>query len=59
MTLKDAIKSLIDAKGLDILKSPISLNILSDYNAFEEYPSSRFVLKNIISEGYLQYLVNF
>ncbi len=56
MALKEAIKSLIEAKGLDILKSPMSLNILSDYNAFSEYPSSKNILRNIISEGYLDKL---
>ena len=34
MTLKEAIKTLIDAKGLDVFKTPMSLNILSDFNAF-------------------------
>lgn len=59
MTLKDAIKTLIDAKGLDVLKTPMSLNILSDFNAFEEYPASKNILKNIISEGYLDKIAFF
>lgn len=53
MTLKEALRHLVDAKGLNILSSPIVLNILSDYKAFDEYPCSKNILKNIISEGYL------
>lgn len=59
MKLKDAIQSLIETKGLNILKAPMSLNILSDYNAFSDYPSSKNVLKNIISEGYLDKIAFF
>lgn len=59
MTLKDALKTLIDAKGLNVLKSPVSLNILSDFNAFEEQPASKNILKNIISEGYLDKIAFF
>ena len=40
MNLSQAIKSLVEAKGLSILTSPMVLNILSDYNAFNEYPST-------------------
>ena len=59
MTLKEAIKTLIDAKGLDVFKTPMSLNILSDFNAFEEHPASKNILKNIISEGYLDKIAFF
>ena len=59
MTLKEAIKTLVDAKGLDILKTPMSLNILSDFNAFEEHPASKNILKNVISEGYLEKIAFF
>lgn len=53
MTLKEALQCLVDTKGLNILSSPIVLNILSDYKAFDEYPCSKNILKNVISEGYL------
>lgn len=59
MNLSQAIRSLVEAKGINILKSPLSINILSDYNAFNEYPSSKNILKNIISEGYLDKIVFF
>lgn len=54
MTLKEALRHLIESKGLKILSSPIVLNILSDYKAFDEYPCSKNILKNVISEGYLE-----
>lgn len=54
MNLSQAIKSLVEAKGLNILSSPIILNILSDYKAFDEHPCSKNILRNIISEGYLE-----
>lgn len=54
MTLSHAIKRLVEAKGVSILTSPMAINILSDYNAFCEYPSSKNILKNVISEGYLE-----
>lgn len=59
MTLSQAIRSLVEAKGLSILTSPMALNILSDYNAFSEYPSSKNILKNIIGEGYLEKIAFF
>ena len=59
MTLTEALKSLIDAKGLTILKSPMAINILSDYNAFSEHPSSKNILKNFIVEGYLEKIAFF
>ena len=59
MNLSQAIKSLVEAKGLSILTSPMALNILSDYNAFNEYPSSKNILKNVISEGYIEKIAFF
>ena len=59
MTLSEAIKSLVEAKSVSILTSPMALNILSDYNAFSEYPSSKNILKNVIYEGYLEKIAFF
>lgn len=59
MTLSEAIRSLVEAKGLSILTTPMALNILSDYNAFSEHPSSKNILKNIIAEGYLDKIAFF
>lgn len=50
MTLSHAIKRLVEAKGVSILTSPMAINILSDYNAFCEYPSSKNILKNLVDD---------
>lgn len=57
MKLKDAIISLVEDNGADVLKSPYLINILGDYNAFSEQPSSKNVLKNLQSEGYLNQIL--
>lgn len=54
MKLQEAIKSIIELKSTSILNNVLVLNILSDYNAFEEISSSKNVLKNVISEGYME-----
>lgn len=59
MTLSEAISTLIKAKGLTILSSPMALNILDDYKAFNEFPSSKNILKNLVSEGYLEKIAFF
>ncbi len=59
MNLKEALSTLIGGKGINILKTPLSLNILSDYKAFDEHPSSKNVLKAIIEEGYLEKIAFF
>lgn len=59
MTLSEAISTLIQTKGLTILSSPVVLNILDDYKAFNEFPSSKNILKNLISEGYLEKIAFF
>lgn len=58
MTLSEAIKSIVEAKGISILTSPTILNILSDYNAFNEYPSSKNILRTILGEGYMDKIVS-
>lgn len=59
MTLAEAIKCLVEEKGVSILTSPMALNILSDYKAFSGLPSSKNILKNVISEGFLEKIVFF
>lgn len=41
------------------MKTPIAINILCDYKAFEEHTSSKKILKNVISEGYLDKIAFF
>jgi hypothetical protein len=58
MELKEALKDLVSTNGTGVFKSSIFLNLLSDYNAFAEYPSSKNILRNIISEGYVDKLIH-
>lgn len=53
MKLGDSIKTIVDLKGTSILKNVLVLNILSDYNSFQEIPSAKNVMKHVISEGYM------
>ena len=54
MKLKEAISEILKLKDISILKNTLVLNLLNDYKAFEEYPSSKNVLKNIISEELME-----
>ena len=57
MKLQEAIKSVIVLKNNNILNNVLVLNILNDYNAFEDMMSSKNVFKNIITEGYMEKLL--
>lgn len=57
MNLTEALKTLIEVKGIDILKSPLSLNILSDYQAFDEIPASKNIIKMMIEQGIMKKIV--
>lgn len=53
MTFQEAIKSVINDFGKDIFTNVSVVNILSDYNGYEECKAFRIILRVIISEGYL------
>lgn len=53
MTFQEAIKTVINDFGKDILTNPSVVNILSDYNGYEESKAFKIILRIIISEGYL------
>lgn len=53
MTFQESITSVIKEFGKDILDNPSVVNILSDYNGYEESRAFRIILRIIISEGYL------
>lgn len=57
MTFQNAIISVINDFGKDILTNASLLNFLNDYNAFDESKSFRIILKNLISEGYLDQML--
>ena len=61
MNFQKAIVSVINDYGKDILLKSTVINILSDYNAFQESKAFKVILKHIISEGFLdqiQYIKN-
>ena len=47
MKLQEAIKMVIALKSTNILNNVLVINILNDYNAFEDISSSKNVFKNI------------
>lgn len=49
-----AVKDILDQLGVDTLEKKIFMNVLSDYAAFEEYPATKPVLKDVVTEGYGQ-----
>ena len=57
MTFQDAIISVINDFGKDILSNASLQNFLNDYNAFDESKAFRVILKNLISEGYLDQML--
>lgn len=52
--MNKALNQLINNKGYEFLKNPMIINILGDYNAFNEYHSSKFIFKTLVNEGYLE-----
>ena len=54
MTFQDAIISVINDFGKDIFTNVSVVNILSDYNGYEESKAFRIILRIIISEGYIE-----
>lgn len=58
MTLKEALKHIVLLNGKEELKSPRLINLLSDYNAFYEYPSMKYILKGMIGTGNMDALTN-
>ena len=58
MPLHEALREVVDREGKEILKDLRLINILDDYKAFEENPSSKFILKSIINEGYSKFILS-
>ncbi len=56
MTLKDALKHVVMLNGKEELKSHRLINLLSDYNAFYDYPSTKYILKGVIDAGFINLL---
>lgn len=57
MTFQEALISVINDFGKDILAKNSFVNILNDYNAYEESKAFKVILKNVVTEGYLDQLL--
>lgn len=57
MKLYEAIDSIIKEFGKEIVTNSRVVNIFGDYNAFEESKTFKVIIKNIISEGYMDQLM--
>ena len=57
MNFQEAIIAVINDYGKDILLKNTIVNILSDYNAFQESKAFKVILKHIISEGFLDQIL--
>lgn len=54
LKLHEAIKRIIDSDGANALLNAKIVNILSDFQAYKDEPSAKFILRIFISEGYAQ-----
>lgn len=57
MELHKAIKSVIETDGQEIVKDVRLVNILSDFQAFDAIPASKYILRAVIADGYSQKLL--
>lgn len=57
MELHKALKNIVNLSGVSILKEQRLVNILADFNAYEDVPSAKFIIKTIIAEGYMERLI--
>lgn len=57
MKLYEAIESIVSDFGKEIITNANVINILSDYNAFEESRTFKIIIKNLIAEGYMDQLL--
>lgn len=57
MKLYEAIKRVIDCDGIEVITNQRIVNILSDFQAYTEVPSSKYILRAIIADGYAKRLL--
>lgn len=57
MKLYEAIETIINEFGKDIVTNANVVNVFNDYNAFEESRTFKVILKNLIAEGYMDQLM--
>lgn len=54
MKLYEAIASIVKEFGREIVSNARVVNVLGDYNAFEESKTFKVIIKTVISEGYIE-----
>lgn len=52
MKLQDALKKIIREFGMSVLREKRLVFLLSDYKAFDDYPSVKQIMKSIAEDGY-------
>lgn len=52
MELHKALRNIIQTDGQDVLKELRLVNILDDFNAYQDIPASKYILRAIIADGY-------
>lgn len=57
MELYNALKKVVELQTEDILKDVKLINILSDFKAYDDMPSSKYLLKYMVSEGLIANLL--
>lgn len=57
MKLYEAIESIVSDFGKEIITNANVINMLSDYNAFEESRTFKIIIKNLVAEGYMDQLL--
>lgn len=57
MKLYEAIATIIQEFGKEIVTNAKVINVFNDYNAFEESKTFKVILKNLIAEGYMDQMM--
>lgn len=57
MELHLALKNIVNLSGTGILKEQRLVNILADFNAYDDIQSAKFIIKTIIEEGFMEKLL--
>lgn len=57
MELHKALRNIIQTDGPEILKEVRLVNILDDFNAYQDIPASKYILRAIISDGFTSKLL--
>ena len=58
MELYKALRKIIQTEGQDILNEPRLVNILDDFNAYQDIPGSKYIVRAINTDGYTAKLLS-